>query len=153
MARIDNLNNFLTDVANAIRNKTGETEVINASDFDTKISTISAAYETESGTFESEYINNYPTANIELGYRPKAIFFVGTVWSSSYTIAGFYIGTELFSNVPTSISSWAGGFSSIEGSGNAKTTLTISDTGFTIKYSKSKSSGNYAIAGTYMVVK
>lgn len=40
MARIDNLTNFLTDVANSIRNKKGTTEPIQASDFDTEISSI-----------------------------------------------------------------------------------------------------------------
>lgn len=37
MARSDNLPNFNTDIANAIRNKTGTTEPILASEFDTKI--------------------------------------------------------------------------------------------------------------------
>lgn len=37
MARTDNLNNFLTDVAEAIREKKGTTETINASSFDEEI--------------------------------------------------------------------------------------------------------------------
>lgn len=37
MARTDNLSNFLTDVADAIRTKKGTSETINASDFDTEI--------------------------------------------------------------------------------------------------------------------
>lgn len=40
MARTDSLPNFLTDVANAIRSKTGETGEITASEFDTKINSI-----------------------------------------------------------------------------------------------------------------
>lgn len=40
MARTDNLSNFLTDVADAIRTKTGETDSILASDFDTEIANI-----------------------------------------------------------------------------------------------------------------
>ena len=40
MARTDNLNNFLTDVANSIREKKGTTELIPASDFDTEIESI-----------------------------------------------------------------------------------------------------------------
>lgn len=40
MARTDNLSNFLTDVANAIRTKTGGTGQIQASQFDTEIENI-----------------------------------------------------------------------------------------------------------------
>ena len=47
MARTDNLTNFLTDVANAIREKTGETGTIYAKDFDAKISSISGSSEPE----------------------------------------------------------------------------------------------------------
>ena len=41
MARIDNLTNFLTDVADSIRSKTGKSETIAAEDFDTEIESIS----------------------------------------------------------------------------------------------------------------
>lgn len=40
MARTDNFTNFATDVANSIREKTGETGLIPASEFDTKIKNI-----------------------------------------------------------------------------------------------------------------
>lgn len=40
MARTDNLNNFLTDVADSIRTKTGTSNTINASEFDTIISSM-----------------------------------------------------------------------------------------------------------------
>ena len=40
MARTDNLTNFLTDIATAIRNKGGTSEQIQASDFDTAISNL-----------------------------------------------------------------------------------------------------------------
>ena len=42
MARTNNLKNYLTDVAEAIREKTNTTEQINANEFDTKINEISA---------------------------------------------------------------------------------------------------------------
>ena len=45
MARTDNLKNYLTDVANAIREKTKTTDKIKASEFDTKIREISGASE------------------------------------------------------------------------------------------------------------
>ena len=40
MAKTDNLSDFLTDVANSIRTKTGTTEQINAQDFSNKILSI-----------------------------------------------------------------------------------------------------------------
>lgn len=40
MARIDTLGNFLTDVADAIREKGGTSEPIQASDFDTEIANL-----------------------------------------------------------------------------------------------------------------
>lgn len=50
MARTDTLNNFLTDVADSIREKKGTTDTILASDFDTEIASI----ETGGGTDEPE---------------------------------------------------------------------------------------------------
>jgi len=54
MARTNTLGNFLTDVADAIREKTGSEEAIQASDFDTAISEIPA------GADLSEYFNSNP---------------------------------------------------------------------------------------------
>ena len=42
MAKNNNLQDFLTDVANSIRTKTGTTELINAQDFSDKILNISS---------------------------------------------------------------------------------------------------------------
>lgn len=44
MARINNLTNFLTDVASAIKTKTGDSTAIPASQFDTKISNITTGH-------------------------------------------------------------------------------------------------------------
>ena len=55
MARTDNLNNFLTDVADSIREKKGTTELIPASEFDTEIDSIS------SGVDINDYFNNVVT--------------------------------------------------------------------------------------------
>ena len=49
MARIDNLNNFLTDVAESIRAKKGTTDLISPSNFDTEIESI------QTGADLSEY--------------------------------------------------------------------------------------------------
>lgn len=60
MARVDNLSNFLSDVADAIREKKGTEETIQASDFDTEIASIS------SGADISEYFKsatNYSPTN------------------------------------------------------------------------------------------
>ena len=46
MAKNNNLNDFLTDVANSIRTKTGTTELINAQDFSDKILNISSGENT-----------------------------------------------------------------------------------------------------------
>ena len=54
MARIDNLNNFLTDVAAAIKNKKGDQSLIKAKDFDTEIENIP----TGGGKDINLYINN-----------------------------------------------------------------------------------------------
>lgn len=50
MARVNNLTNFLTDVANAIKEKTGDNSSIPASQFDSKILAIPAqgSYQTKS---------------------------------------------------------------------------------------------------------
>lgn len=57
MARVDNLSNFLSDVADAIREKKGTEETIQASDFDTEIASIS------SGADLSEYFNTTISSN------------------------------------------------------------------------------------------
>lgn len=62
MARINNLTNFLTDVADAIRRKTGGSAVINAEDFDTEIDGI------ESGVMtQAEYDSALKTTEEILG--------------------------------------------------------------------------------------
>ena len=62
MARTDTLGNFLTDVADAIREKKGTTDTIPASDFDTEIASI------ESGVDINEYFSDtITTGNSSLG--------------------------------------------------------------------------------------
>lgn len=57
MARIDTLPHFLTDVADAIRTKTGSQETIQASTFDTAIANIPSG-----GADLSEYFDTEPTS-------------------------------------------------------------------------------------------
>lgn len=66
MARIDTLANFLTDVAAAIKNKTGKTDPITPANFDTEIESIQAGGDTsmEDGLIEgtlTEYSNDRVT--------------------------------------------------------------------------------------------
>ena len=67
MARINNLNNFLTDVANAIRSKKGISNLIPAEDFDTEIGSI-----TTGGDMQSKSItiteNGSRTITPDTGY-------------------------------------------------------------------------------------
>lgn len=65
MARTDTLPHFLTDVADAIRTKTGESGTIQASTFDTAISNI------EGSTYlELDYIEGTGTQYIDTGIAP-----------------------------------------------------------------------------------
>ena len=57
MARIDTLTNFLTDVADSIREKKGTSELIQASNFDTEIDSI------ESGSDLDEYFETNANSN------------------------------------------------------------------------------------------
>lgn len=61
MARTDNLKNYLTDVANAIREKTNTTDKIKASEFDDKIKGISGA--SEQWEWALDNVINFGSAN------------------------------------------------------------------------------------------
>lgn len=62
MARTDSLSNFLTDVANAIREKKGTSTPIVASNFDTEIQNIQSGSNISKGIIYNELNNNgYPT--------------------------------------------------------------------------------------------
>lgn len=67
MARTDNLNNFLTDVANSIRTKTGKTDKIKASSFDTEIKSI----ETGGGEPTLEEVTTTITSNTTTVITPS----------------------------------------------------------------------------------
>lgn len=56
MARTDNLTHYLSDIATAIRNKTGESGVINASEFDSKIQNINMGTNIN-GNIQEYYVN------------------------------------------------------------------------------------------------
>ncbi len=54
MARTNNLTNFLTDVSTAIKEKTGDTTPIPASQFDTKIASIETRWNLSRKNFYCE---------------------------------------------------------------------------------------------------
>ena len=62
MARIDNLTNFLTDVADSIRSKKETQEKISPADFDTEISTIETGVDTSDATATANDILSNKTA-------------------------------------------------------------------------------------------
>ena len=64
MARIDNINNFLTDVADSIRTKTGKSGKISASSFDTEIASI---------TTSEDLDNELATYNTELTEQEESL--------------------------------------------------------------------------------
>lgn len=124
MARVDSLNNFLTDVANSIRTKKGTTDAILASDFDAEIESIETdpnlqnksititengtqnvtADEGYDGLSDVEVITNVPTG----GDIPTKGFIINEWDSNGYpteiTLIGFTDGlpNSLFENYNTS---------------------------------------------------
>ena len=101
MARIDNLNNFLTDVAESIRTKKGTTDLISPSNFDTEIESI------ESGGDISEYfISSFQNAGINKSVgrwidiiKKLPGFDVGGSYKNLYTgFIGTYIDTSHLQN-------------------------------------------------------
>ena len=65
MARTDTLGNFLTDIANSIRNKKGTTDTIIASNFDTEIDSI----ETSVGKYAPRFISFRDYNKMDLDYE------------------------------------------------------------------------------------
>ena len=65
MARTDTLGNFLTDIANSIRNKKGTTDPIMASNFDTEIDSI----ETSVGKYTPRFISFRDYNKMDLDYE------------------------------------------------------------------------------------
>lgn len=65
MARVDNLENFLTDVAGAIKTKKGTTDKISAANFDTEIASITSGLDTSDATATADDIISPKTAYVK----------------------------------------------------------------------------------------
>ena len=94
MARTDNLDNFLTDIANAIRNKNGTTAGIPAVDFDTEINNISTGVNI---VVVSGNVNASPPS-VTFEKPVIAIFYRGGVYRTTSTIVyspNYYVNKNI----------------------------------------------------------
>ena len=73
MAKNDNLQDFLTDIANSIRTKTGTTELINAQDFSDKILNISSGENTLKKLLDATKTTKYLFSSYEGNDIPNLI--------------------------------------------------------------------------------
>ena len=100
MARVDNLENFLTDVADAIREKKGTQDQIPAGKFDTEIKSITSGLDTSDATATADDIISPKTAYLADGTKH-----IGTIIPTYETTkATKYLKTNLGVNI-TSIQS------------------------------------------------
>ena len=111
MARTNNLTNFLTDVASAIKTKTGDNTAIPASQFDTKIADISTG-----NLSDEEYAEaNTDLDNILQGSTPVKIFppdwsKIGYSDTPQSIIDDFNYAKEIYDNWDSSITNLSSRF-------------------------------------------
>lgn len=97
MARIDTLGNFLTDVANSIRNKKGSTDSIPASDFDTEIESIKTGggLNEELSTYNTEVTEQETVlADIVNSLKNKTSIIDAKIYSTEERVVGKWIDNK-----------------------------------------------------------
>lgn len=105
MARTDTLGHFLTDVANAIKDKKGTTEPINASDFDTEIQNLPSGGSLTKSSVE-EHVNAFlkrgteyeslSSDNITLYTPDSACLFYGICKRPGGTYKAFWTNGHIY---------------------------------------------------------
>ena len=100
MARTNNLSNFLTDVADAIRTKKGSEELIAAENFDTEIENL------PSGADLSEYFNNTISENTSTSFKFNVVKKVpdvvveNNVTKLEYLFYNYTMPSSIMNNLP-----------------------------------------------------
>lgn len=81
MAKDNNLQDFLTDIADAIREKKGTTEKINPQDFATEIANLSSGDDSGSGSGEASTVEYLDVSGYGVQSREKSAFICGAMYS------------------------------------------------------------------------
>lgn len=99
MAKDNNLQDFLTDIADAIREKKGTTEKINPQDFATEIANLSSGDDSGSGSGEASTIKYYHLIKDYIGTDSKYGDDVYVNWFITDHVKALEISTGKYVNI------------------------------------------------------